>query len=219
MYTENPVNQKQNIRQTVIQIGKILYRQGLIAGSDGNISVRLTKTKILVTASGALLGELRETDLVLVNLVTGKSDGGKKPSSELAMHIEIYKRRLDIRAVIHAHPPVATAFTLTGRSLPHPVLPELLLTAGEIPVAPYATPATDESANAISKLIRNHDLLLLDHHGALCLGKNLSVAFQKMEKLEHAAWTLYLAEQMGKLIPLSGKILQKLERVRQNYSK
>jgi L-fuculose-phosphate aldolase len=218
MQAEHSVSQKQNIRQTLVQVGKKIYRQGLIAGSDGNISVRLSGTQILITASGVLLGELKIADLVTVNLLTGKREGRKKPSSELPMHLEIYRQRPEIRAVIHAHPPVATAFTLTGRSLPHPVLPELILTSGEIPVVPYATPATNEGAKVISKLVQHHDLLLLDHHGALSLGKDLRTALLRMEKLEHAAWTLFLAGQMGKLIPLSGNILRKLEKVRQTYT-
>ena len=132
------------------------------------------------------------------------------------MHLEIYKQRSDIQAIIHAHPSKTIAFTVAGKDLSKPVLPEVVVMLAEIPVADYATPSTAESADAIKNLVKNHDVIVLDHHGAVALGGTLEDAYHKMEKLEHAANILFTASQMGDIKELDKQSLQKLIQLKQH---
>ena len=146
---------------------------------EGNISIRIFSDRFLITPSGSCLGTLNTEDLVYVDAEGQTLVGRVKPSSELPMHLEIYKRRPDVYAIIHAHPPLATAFTIAGKSISDPVIPEVFVQVGKIPVAPYAPPSTKESVEVISEIILKHDLILLDHHGAVAIGKSLEEAFQR----------------------------------------
>lgn len=180
-----------------------LYERGLVAGPDGNVSVRLDDGSILVTPSGMSKVDVRPDDLVVVNIEGGVIAGDRRPSSELPMHLRIYQRRPDVRAVVHAHPPTATGFAVAGESFVAPVLPEVILQMGTVPLLPYATPGTDAVPDGFEPYLGDHDAFLLANHGATTLGATLELAHQRMESLEHAARILLTARLLGIVNELS----------------
>jgi L-fuculose-phosphate aldolase len=201
------------IRRNILSYGKRVYEMGFVAATDGNISVRTMNNRLMITPSGVALGKMNSEELIYVDFEGRTLQGRRKPSSELPMHIMIYKQRLDVQAIIHTHPPIATAFSVAGKSLSQPVLPEVVLMFGEIPVASYATPSTIESAYAVKNLILDHDIIILDHHGAVSIGSSLEDAFLKLEKLEQTAKTLIAAKQLGEVLPLSTEEINKLVKI------
>jgi L-fuculose-phosphate aldolase len=198
------------IRREISLVGKKLYDRGFVAATDGNISVRIMGDRMLITPGGHALDSMTPEDPVYVNFDGDVLSGGNRPSSELLMHIEIYRQRSDVHAIIHAHPPLATAFTVAGESLAEPVLPEIVALYGSIPTAAYATPSTVENVEVIREPIRGHDIVVLDHHGAVTVGPDLTEALQKMEKLELTAKILLTAKQLGRIEKLSDEQIQKL---------
>lgn len=206
-------------RRDIVAFGTKIYRNGMAAATDGNISMRMYTDRIMITPAGTSLGFLNANDLVYMDIDGNRLEYNCIPSSELPMHLEIYRQRSEINAIIHAHPPYATAFTLANITLSEPILPEVVVMMGEIPTANYATPSTEESAEAIRPLIKNHDVILLDHHGAVACGKTLGEAYFKMEKLEHAAKTILAAKSLGDITPLNEEELSKLMALknRSNY--
>jgi L-fuculose-phosphate aldolase len=189
--------------RAIVQVCRRLYDRGLVAGPDGNVSVRLPDESILVTPSGLSKVDVTLEDLVVVNLNGAVLDGRRSPSSELAMHLRIYRRRDDVRAVVHAHPPTATGFAVAGESFMAPVLPEVILQMGAVPLVPYATPGTEELPDAMEPFLGAHDAFLLANHGATTVGQNLLVAHQRMESLEHAAQILLAARTVGRVNELT----------------
>lgn len=183
--------------------------RGYISGTEGNFSIRLTENTVLTTKTGTCKGRIRSEDLVFTDM-DGKSLSDLKPSTELKMHLLAYRMRPDIRAVVHAHPTVAVGFTVAGASLSKCVLPEVVCSLGNIPVAPYATPSTDEVPQSIAPFLADHDAILLDHHGALCLGADIFDAFYKLETVEHFAQTMLVAHMLGGPKPLYASDVQKL---------
>jgi L-fuculose-phosphate aldolase len=163
---------------------------------DGNVSARWGRN-LLITPSGVNKGFLREEEIITVDLMGQRLFGIGEPTTELLLHLEVYRIRPEVEAVIHAHPPIATAFTIAGLSLADGILPEVVLSLGAIPTAPYATSGTPEMAAAVRDLLPCYDAILLEQHGALTMGKNLWEAYNRMEKVEHAAWTVWLARQLG----------------------
>jgi L-fuculose-phosphate aldolase len=191
-----------------------MYERGLIAGPDGNVSVRISFEHVLVTPRGFSKASVEENDLVLVKL-DGKVVGGRhEPSSEVAMHLAIYRAREDVNAIVHAHPPVATAFAVAGIGLPGNVLPELAVQMGDVPVVPYARPGTEAMPDAIAPFLPNHDAFLLANHGATTLGCTLAEAHQRMESLEHSANILLTARLLGRVNALDTEEARILESAR-----
>jgi L-fuculose-phosphate aldolase len=174
-----------------------LYQRQLLAATDGNLSVRVGDG-LLTTPSGINKGFIREEDILTVDLTGQVLAGVGQPTTELLLHLEVYQVRPEAGAVIHAHPPIATAFTLAGVSLAQGILPEVVLSLGAIPTAPYATTGTPEMAAAVRDLLPLYDAILLEQHGAVTIGQNLWEAYNRMEKVEHAAWTVWLARQLGR---------------------
>lgn len=187
----------------IVRVCRRLYERGLVAGPDGNISVRLANGTILVTPSGMSKVDVEPDDLVVVDLSGAVVDGTRRPSSELRMHLRIYRRRSDVRAIVHAHPPTATGFAVAGRSFMAPVLPEVILQMGEVPIVSYATPGTDELADTFDPYLDRHDAFLMANHGATTLGPTLGLAHQRMESLEHAARIILTAHMLGTVNELS----------------
>ncbi len=183
-------------RQEMVEVCHALYQRQLVAALDGNVSSRRGNL-ILTTPSGLCKGHLHAADLLVVNEVGQVVAGQGQPTSELLLHLEVYQQRPEVGAVIHAHPPVATALTIAGVSLTEGILPEVVLTLGAIPTAPYATTGTPDMAAAIRSLVPQHDAILLEQHGALTIGRTLWDAYFKMEKVEHAAWIVWLAKHLG----------------------
>jgi L-fuculose-phosphate aldolase len=187
----------------IVRVCRRLYERGLIAGPDGNVSARLEDGSILVTPSALSKVDVCADDLVIVDSVGRVLDGQRRPSSELRMHLRIYARRSDVRAVVHAHPPTATGFAVAGESFMAPVLPEVILQMRVVPLVGYATPGTDALADLFDPLLDNHDAFLMANHGATTLGATLEQAHQRMESLEHAARILLVAKTLGRVNELS----------------
>jgi len=191
-----------------------LAARGLIAGQDGNLSVRLERDRALVTPSGAIKGLVQPGDMVEVDLQGRKRRGRGNPTSELDLHLRISNRRPDVGAVVHAHPPVATAFGVAGEGLRILVLPELTQLCGEVPLVPYGTPGTPELADRLEPHLAGHDAWLLANHGAVTVGPTLDVAWIRMESLEHAARIIFAARALGRVNELSPEAVARLRRER-----
>ena len=202
-------------REELIRVNRIVAEQGLSRSSDGNISLRLDSERLLITPSGCHKLSLRVEDLLVVDFAGQVCSGapGLQPTSELKMHLEVYRQRPDVRAVLHAHPPYATALTLVGLPFPGDFLPEASIGLGPVPTAAYATPGSTDLAESIRPHIQKQDVLLLDHHGSLCVGRTLEETLIALERLEHVAYTFYLACALGEPIPLPP---EELERLRQS---
>jgi len=204
------------LRREIVDIGKKAYERGFVTATDGNISVRVMGDRFLITPSGSCLGELKPEHLVYVDIEEKVLSGGK-PTGELSMHLAAYRERPDINAVLHAHPPITTGFTIAGESLAQCVIPEVVVIFGTIPTTDYATISTVEGAQVIRKLIKNHDALVLDRHGVLTVGKNIVAAYRKLEKVEYCAQVTLTARQLGRVKKLSAEEISKLEAVRKHY--
>lgn len=191
-----------DLRAQICEAGRRLYHRNLVAATDGNLSVRVGPGQFLCTPSGVSKGFMQPEDLVLVDAEGSRIAGTGKVSSEFFTHLAAYIARPDVTAVVHAHPPAATALTLAEIDLCIPYLPDAVMAFGGIPTAPYATPGTPEGAIAVADLIRQCDALLLDRHGALTVGGNVMEAYFKMEKLEHIAQTIATAHAIASLAPL-----------------
>lgn len=191
------------LRREVVRVCARLYERGLIAGQDGNVSVRLAGDRILVTPAGLSKVDVTPESLVVVALDGTRVEGALEPSSEVGMHLRIYARRPDVRAVVHAHPPVATGFAVAGEDFLTAVLPEIIYQMGEVPLVPYATPGTPAVADALDPYLERHDAFLMASHGATTVGPTLTVAHQRMESLEHAARILLTARTLGRVNALS----------------
>ena len=200
----------------IVRVCRRLYQRGLIAGPDGNVSVRLLDGTILVTPSGISKVDVCDEDLVMVDLEGRPQTHARAPSSELQMHLRIYRRRPDAMAVVHAHPPVATAFAVAGENFMAPVLPEVILQMGGVPLLPYATPGTSALADSFEPFLDRHDAFLLANHGATTLGPTLDIAHQRMESLEHAARILFSARVLGKVNELGASEAEALRLSRED---
>jgi len=200
------------LRQEMIRVTRIVANHGLIRSSDGNLSVRLDETHFLMTPSGLYKMSMEPDDPIVVNqegeVLIGKP--GLKPTSEINMHLEAFRQRTDINAVLHAHPPYATALTIAGLPFPTDYLPEVLIALGDVPVAQYGTPGTLALVESIRELIKDHNAVILSHHGSITVGNNLEEALVALERLEHAAYTYYLAYNLSTPIPLPDKELNHL---------
>ena len=203
-----------SLADEIVAVCRRLYDRGLIAGQDGNVSVRLRSGHILVTPSG--LSKVDVTPEVLVELTAeGKQvTTGPAASSEVGMHLRIYGERPDVRAIVHAHPPVATAFGVAGRDFMDAVLPEVIFHLGRVPLVPFAMPGTPALGDAMAPYLADHDAFLLASHGATTVGPTLRLAHQRMESLEHAARILQAASQIGAVTPLRAEHIAALRAAR-----
>ncbi|MFN8572774.1 MAG: class II aldolase/adducin family protein [Gemmatimonadaceae bacterium] len=190
-------------RREIVAVCRRLYDRGLIAGPDGNVSVRIARDRLLVTPSGMSKVDVTEGDLVELSLDGRHVRGSRRASSEIAMHLRIYERRPDVMAVVHAHPPIATGFAVAGESFAACVLPEMIFQVGWVPLVPYATPGTQELADKFEPYLAQHDAFLMANHGATTIGDNLVTAHQRMESLEHTARILLTARMLGRVNTLT----------------
>ncbi|MDB4907609.1 MAG: Ribulose-5-phosphate 4-epimerase-related epimerase and aldolase [Gemmatimonadetes bacterium] len=190
---------EERLREEVVLVCRRLWERGLIAGPDGNVSVRLSGGRVLATPSGLSKGHLMAADLVILTEAGELLTGSRSPSSEIRMHLRIYARRPDVRAVVHAHPPTATGFAVAGEDFMHPVLPEVILQMGGVPLVPYETPGSEALAARFDPLLDRHDAFLMANHGATTTGPTLLLAHQRMESLEHAARILLVARTLGRV--------------------
>lgn len=201
-------------RESIVWACQKLASAGLIAATDGNVSCRLNDGFYLITPSGRPKGEMEVHDLIVMDHTGAVVSGVGKPSSEFQLHLLAYERRADVHAVIHAHPPLLTAMTLAGVPFPAGVFPEVWLTVGPVPTAPYATPSTEDVPRSVMPYIDSHHAILLARHGSLTVGRDVPQAYYRLEKLEHAAKSLLAASLFGGRLPdpLSPKELERLAR-------
>ncbi|HEV8264613.1 MAG TPA: class II aldolase/adducin family protein [Gemmatimonadales bacterium] len=191
-----------------------LAAEGLIAGRDGNLSVRLGPDRVLVTPSGLIKSQVTAADMVEVDLTGRPRRSRRNPTSELDLHLRILTARSDVGAVVHAHPPTATGFAVAGEEIPANVLPELIFLVGRVPIVPYGTPGTPELGDRVAPYLQGYDALLLSHHGAVTMGTTLDQAWIRMESLEHAARIVVAARSLGRPRPLDAASVEKLEALR-----
>ena len=198
----------------IVRICHRLYDRGLIAGTEGNVSARLDENVILATTAGVCKGDIDESHVVALSLRDMQPlEPNRIPSTEIRMHCAIYDQRPDVMAVVHAHPATATGFAVAGMDFTAPVLPELLLFLGPVPLVPYGQPGTDELPDRLAPFVREHDAFLLANHGATTVGKSLDEALHRMESLEQGARIILAARQAGRVNevpPESAKALREL---------
>ena len=185
------------LKADIVEVGRRLYARGFVASNDGNITIRIADDRLLTTPKSVSKGFMTPDMMVIVDLDGRKVAGSLDASSELKMHLEVYRQRPDVKAVVHAHPALATGFAVAGIPLDRAVLAEVICTLGSIPIAEYATPSTQELPNAVRQYIKAHDGLLLANHGALTVGADVFAAYYKMETIEHFAKISLTARLLG----------------------
>ena len=205
------------LRRDLARIGKRLYKLGFMPGTSGNLSVRLDSKFILATPTGVSKSMLSKEDMVIIDLEGKQYAGSRKVTSEIGMHLAVYNRREDISAVVHSHPPIATAFACAGRALDEPLCSEAIMTLGSVPLAPYATTGTYEVAESLAEYIPDHEAILMANHGVVTYGKTLMDAFMKMETVEHFAQITLIVEQLGSARPIRQDQLAALFDARTRY--
>lgn len=201
-------------RKLIVEVGKLLYDRSYVVSSDGNVSIRLDVDRVLATPTMTCKGRMTEDDLAVTDM-NGKPLSDKRASSELAMHLLIYRTRPDIKAVCHAHPPHGTAFAVAGLAIDQPILSEVILTLGCVPLTGYGTPSTDELTQAMEPFVEHHNALLMANHGAVAYGEDLWQAFDRLETLEHTARIAILAKILGGANNLPMEAIEKLVNIRE----
>jgi L-fuculose-phosphate aldolase len=208
---------EEQIRADIVEVGRRLYARAYVASNDGNISVRLDDERLVTTPKSVSKGFMTPDMMVVVDYDGKRVAGEREASSELPMHLEIYRNRPDINAVVHAHPPTATGFAVVGIPLTRAVLAEVVTTLGSIPIAEYGTPSTSELPEAVRKYIKAHDGLLLANHGAVTCCKTVMSAYYKMETIEHFARISLVARTLGGEHVLSRGEVDRLQGLRGMY--
>lgn len=201
-------------RKLICKVGVLLYERSYVVSSDGNVSIRLDQNRVLATPTMTCKGRMTEDCLAITDM-EGKPLSEKKASSELAMHLLIYKMRPDIKAVCHAHPPHGTAFAVAGLAIDKPILSEVILTLGCVPLTDYGTPSTDELTESMKPFVEHHNALLMANHGAVAYGEDLWQAFDRLETLEHTAKIAILAKALGGANDLPADAIEKLINIRE----
>jgi L-fuculose-phosphate aldolase len=211
------MSREAQLRADIVEVGRRLYARGYTASNDGNISVRLDAGRLLMTPKSVCKGFMTPAMMCITDLDGRKLAGERDPSSEMQMHLEVYRQRPDAQAVVHAHPPIATGFAVAGIPLDRAVLAEVVTTLGSVPIAEYATPSTKELPEAVRKYVKAHDGMLLANHGALTLGADLFAAYYKMETIEHFAKISLVARLLGGERLLSRQEVDRLQGLRGMY--
>ena len=205
-------------REEICQFGKMLHERGFVAATDGNLSVRLTDGNILVTPTGMCKGMMEPDDMVVVDLDGQLLSGRRGVTSEIGMHLLVYRLRPDIQAVVHAHPPTATGFAACGQALDQPLVSEIVVSLGCVPLAKYGTPGTPELAEALEPLIPEYDAMLMANHGVVAYAENLEKAYMKRETVEHFAKSTLVSQTLGTPQLLNDAEVEKLLLARQKYA-
>ena len=207
------------IKKQICEIGKRIYDRRMVAANDGNISVKISDTEWLCTPTGVSKGFMTPEYICKIdgegNVL--QASGSFKPSSEIKMHLRVYKHRPDVKAVVHAHPIYATSFAIAGIPLTQPIMPEAVIALGCVPIAEYGTPSTEEIPDAVSKYLQSFDAVLLENHGALTFSDSLLRAYHKMESVEFYAKLLYISKQLGGPKELSDSQVQRLYEIRRQF--
>ncbi|HVN55285.1 MAG TPA: class II aldolase/adducin family protein [Anaerolineaceae bacterium] len=200
------------LRAAIVETGRLAYQSGLMVSNDGNISVRLPDGNILITPSGVSKGRIQPGELLVIdpegNLVRPAADPALRPTSEQPMHLEVYRQRPDVRAVIHTHLIFANALAISRGQIRMDVIPEAAMSFGSVPITGFSMPSSTQNAEAIRGLVGAHDVILIRNHGSLTLGRDLDEALIRLERLEHVAKTLTFAELLGGVNPLPAELLE-----------
>lgn len=206
---------ERKIREEICEIGRRMYGRRMVAANDGNISVKLSDDTILCTPTGVSKGVMKPEQMCKIDLSGNVLEmaEGFGPSSEVKMHLRVYQKRSDIKAVVHAHPIFATSFAVMGKALDVPIMPEVIVNFGKVPLAPYGTPSTSEIPDAIEPYLADYQAVLLESHGALTWAKDLETAYMKMESVEFYAELLYRTTQLGGPRELDAAKLERLYEV------
>ena len=208
-----------DIKIEMCEIGKRVYNRGMVAANDGNFSVKLSDNEFLCTPTGVSKGFMTPEYICKVDAEGNviEANEGFKPSSEIKMHMRVYKEREDVKAVVHAHPMYATTFAVCGLPLTEPIMPEAVLSLGTVPLAKYGTPSTMEIPDAVSEYLPYYDAVLLENHGALSYADSLMGAYHKMESLEFYARLLYQAKMLGGPKELTDEQVKRLYGMRRQF--
>src|SRR3954466_3570107 len=205
---------EQTARRDLLRICHLMYERGFVVASDGNVSARLDDGRLLATPTMTCKGRMTQGLLAITDL-DGRALNDRRASSELEMHLLIYRERPDVRAVCHAHPPHGTAFAVAGLPIDQPILSEVILTLGCVPLAEYGTPSTEELSDAMRPLVKHHNALLMANHGAVAYGSELWQAWDRLETLEHTARIAILSRALGGSRNLPADAIEKLINVRE----
>ena len=205
-------------RQEIVQVGRMIHERGYVAATDGNLSVRLRENRILVTPTAMSKGLMKPSDLVVVDAEGRKLQGKRHVSSEIAMHLLVYRLRSDIHAVVHAHPPTATGYAAAGQPLNPALLSEVVIALEDIPLAEYGTPGTSELCDTLAPLIPRYQAILMSNHGVVTYGEDLLTAYMHMETVEHFAKVALVAHMLGRQHLLSEEDMRKLATAREKYA-
>ncbi len=202
----------QSYQNQILEIGRRMWQSGMVASNDGNISYRLGPDRYIITASGISKGFMNlDQHLIIIDDQGKVIQGSTSPSSEYRLHLFIYQHRPDVNAICHAHPPYSTAFALTEIPLPDHILPEVILTIGQVPLIPYGTTGTEDIYRQLGDYLPDHQAFLLARHGAVTLGNHLMEAYYRMETIEHYAHILQIARQLGPIPELTPQQLESLK--------
>jgi len=208
---------EREIREQICEVGRRVWTKNWVAANDGNISMRMGDDYVITTPTGVSKGFMSPDMLIKCDMEGNVRSGYLKPSSEIKIHIEAYKRREDKRAVVHAHPPICTGYAVANIPMDFETLPEIIITLGQVPLASYGTPSTTELSDSISELITCHDAVLLANHGAMTIGTDVMDAYYNMERVEHFAIISLTAHQLGGMKPISPPNVKKLEDLRDHF--
>jgi len=211
------MNSAYALRREICEVGRRVYQRGYVAANDGNISVRMQDDRILCTPTGVSKGFITEDMLAICDLDGQQVAGTMRISSEIRMHLEIYKLRSDVYSVVHAHPPTATGFAVAGIELTQCVLPEVIVSLGGVPLADYGTPGGPDIVEPMKPLLKDYDAILMANHGAVTLGKDVMDAHFKMETVEHFAKIALVAHQLGQVKTLSDGHVNELIDLRERF--
>jgi L-fuculose-phosphate aldolase len=221
MSNRDQLGREQALREEIVNLGRLMYERGYVVANDGNLSVRLDEEHVLCTPTGLCKGMMTPGQMIVVDMQGHKvgpytaANRDLTPTSEVFMHIEAYRQRPDVQAVVHAHPPTTVALSIAGVSLADCMLPEVIVNLGLVPTTAYTTPGSEENVAAIREVIANHDGFILQRHGALTVGRCLLEAYMRMEALEQIAKITVVLEQLGKGDPLPPEQVEKLLAQRQ----
>jgi L-fuculose-phosphate aldolase len=202
------------VRQEIVRVGKLLHDKGFIAATDGNVSVRLEGNRVLATPTCMSKGMMTVEDLVTVDMQGRRLEGFREVSSEIGMHLMIYQRCPDTSAIVHAHPPTATGFAAAGMALDQALVSEIVIALGEVPLAEYATPGTQELVDSLEPLVCHHNAILMANHGVVTHADDLLTAYMRMETVEHFAKIALTAHMLGKQQVLSPERVAQLTEIR-----
>jgi len=208
---------EQEYRQDIVEIGKLVFQKGWIAANDGNISIRLDDERVLCTPTSICKGMMKPEDLIVCDIQGRKIEGQRERTSEIDMHLTIYRMRPDVRSVVHAHPPVATGFATAGRPLDLALLPEVVIGLGSVPLAGYGLPGTPALTEDMLQYIPKFDAILMANHGAVSYGEDAHQAYFRMEVVEHFARITLVAELLGGPKVLPREEVRKLVESRGRY--